>query len=59
VIRSVKLYERLAVKAILDRSRQKAVMALMSHPLVLSYSLAQALVDDYLVAHAAFIGEWN
>lgn len=59
LIRSVKLYERLAVKAILDRSRQKAVMALMSHPLVLSYSLAQALVDDYLVAHAAFIGDWN
>jgi 6-phospho-beta-glucosidase len=59
LMRSVKLYERLAVQAILERSRQKAVMALMSHPLVLSHSRAQALLSEYLVAHAAFIGEWH
>jgi len=59
LICSVKLYERLAVQAILERSRQKAVMALMSHPLVMSYPIAQAVLDDYLEAHAAFVGEWN
>jgi 6-phospho-beta-glucosidase len=55
----VKLYERLTVTAIHNRSRQQAVMALMNHPLVLSYSLASKLVDEYLAAHRAYIGEWH
>ena len=55
----VKLYERLTVKAIHNHSRQQAVMALMNHPLVLSYSLAQKLVDEYLTAHREYIGEWR
>ena len=59
LIRDVKLYERLAVDAILNRSRQDAVFALMQHPLVLSYSLANALVDEYLIAHAPFTGDWS
>ena len=59
LIRNVKLYERLAVKAILKRSRQEAVFALMQHPLVPSYSLARELVDEYVLAHAPFIGDWS
>ncbi len=59
LMRSIKLYERRAVEATLKRSRKQAVYALMAHPLVLSYSLAQTLVDEYLTAHAAYIGEWN
>ena len=59
LMRSVKRYERLAVDAILNRSRSGAVMALMAHPLVQSYSLAQALADDYLTAHAPFVGGWS
>ena len=59
LMRSVKLYERLAVEAILTRSRLTAVMALMNHPLVLSYSLAQMLVDEYLAAHRQWVGEWK
>lgn len=59
LMRSVKQYERLAVEAILTRSRQKAYLALMAHPLVLSYSLGKTLVDEYLQAHAAFVGEWK
>jgi 6-phospho-beta-glucosidase len=55
----VKLYERLTVDAVRNRSRQTAVMALMNHPLVLSYSLASKLVDEYLSAHQAYIGEWH
>jgi 6-phospho-beta-glucosidase len=58
LMRAVKLYERRTVEAILDRSRQKAYLALMAHPLVLSYSRAQVLVDEYLEAHAPFVGEW-
>ncbi len=59
LIRAVKLYERLTVQAIRDRSRQTAVAALMAHPLVLSYSLARPLVDEYLTAHAPYVGTWG
>ena len=59
LMQTVKLYERLAVDAILQRSVRLAVQALMVHPLVLSYSRATILVDEYLNAHAAFLGEWK
>ena len=59
LMRGVKQYERLAVEAVLERSRSRAVMSLMAHPLVLSYSLAQVLVDEYLEAHAPYVGEWS
>ena len=58
-MRSVKSYEKLTVQAILSGSRQKAVMAMMAHPLVMSYSLASILVDEYLSAHKEFIGNWK
>jgi 6-phospho-beta-glucosidase len=56
---SVKLYERLAVQAILQRSRSLAVQAFMAHPLVLSYSRAARLVEAYLKVHAQFSGDWG
>ena len=59
LMRQVKLYERLTVEAISRRSRATAVAALMAHPLVLSYSRATALVDEYLAAHKAYVGEWE
>lgn len=59
LMQSVKHYERLAVEAIRTRSRATAVRALMAHPLVLSYSRATALVDEYLTAHAPYVGEWG
>lgn len=51
LIRTVKSYERTAAEAILTRSKPKAVEALTLHPLVLSYSLAKALVDDCIAAY--------
>jgi 6-phospho-beta-glucosidase len=59
LIESVKHYERLAVQAILQRSRPLAVQALMAHPLVLSYSSAARLVEAYLKVHAQFTGDWE
>ena len=59
LMRSVKHYEKLTVRAIHSRSRQEAVMALMAHPLVLSYSRASVLVDEYLAAHRQYVGEWS
>ncbi len=59
LIQNVKLYERLTVQAICEKSRELAVQALMAHPLVLSYSRAKALLDEYLNAHAAYVGVWK
>jgi 6-phospho-beta-glucosidase len=59
LMRQVKLYERLTVAAIRERSRATAVAALMAHPLVLSYSRAKPLVDEYLAAHRDWVGEWS
>jgi 6-phospho-beta-glucosidase len=59
LVHNVKLYERLTVEAIARRSRAKAVAALMAHPLVLSYSRARPLVDEYLAAHREWVGEWG
>jgi len=47
------------VKAILARSRCLGIQALMAHPLVLSYSRANVLLDEYLQAHAPFVGAWS
>ena len=58
LMRSVKRYERLAVEAILNRSRETAAAALMSHPLVMSYSLGHVLIDEYLLAHRRYVGDW-
>jgi 6-phospho-beta-glucosidase len=59
LMRSVKYYENLAVQSILERSREKAVLALTVHPLVMSHSRATVLVDEYLSAHREFVGEWH
>ena len=58
LMRQVKRYERLTVEAVRTRSRETAICALMAHPLVLSYSLAKTLVDEYLEVHAPYVGEW-
>lgn len=48
LLRSVKAFERLAVEAILTRSRSKATEALIAHPLIGSYPLAKALLEEFL-----------
>ncbi|MCS7010578.1 MAG: hypothetical protein NZL98_04365 [Anaerolineales bacterium] len=59
LMRAVKLYERLTVQAVQEKSRQRAIEALMAHPLVLSYSRARSLVDAYLHVHRQYVGEWH
>jgi len=58
LISQMKLYERLSVEAILERSIEKGRFALMVHPLVNSYSLAKEMLDEYLAAHKKHVGEW-
>ena len=59
LMQDVKLYERLASQAILNKSRDTAVHALTVHPLVGSYPLAQKLVDAFIEAHQEWIGTWQ
>lgn len=58
LIQAVKRYERLTVEAVQEHSRELAIEALMAHPLVLSYSRARPLVEEYLAAHKEYVGEW-
>lgn len=59
LVQTIKTYERMTVAAIRDHDRAMAVDALVVHPLVQSYSRAQPLVDRYLEAHAAYVGDWR
>ena len=59
LMRDVKQYERLAARAILERSRELAYEALTVHPLIGSYPLAVKLVDAFLKTHRDLVGEWK
>jgi 6-phospho-beta-glucosidase len=55
LIEPVKEYERLTVEAAVEGSYDKALSALLVHPLVGSYPLARSILDEYLSAHAEFL----
>jgi len=59
IIRRVKIYERLASKAIREKSVQAAVEALTLHPLVNSYSIAKQLVKQYLDLNKKYTEGWK
>jgi 6-phospho-beta-glucosidase len=59
LMRDIKRYERLAVQAILNRSRKLATEALAAHPLVGSYPLSKKLVSEFLDAHREITGVWQ
>jgi len=59
LMQTVKRYERLAARAILERDRGLAVQALTNHPLIGSYPLAATLVDAFLAAHRDLVGTWH
>jgi len=46
LMRQVKAYERLTIEAAITRSRGKALMALITNPLVRTVSNARAILDD-------------
>lgn len=58
VIIRVKNYERLASKAIRERSKSAAVQALTLHPLVNSYSIASELVEEYIEHNKEYCDGW-
>jgi len=59
LVQTIKAYERLTVEAAVEGSRSKALAALTIHPLVGSYPLAEAVLDDYLAAHSAYLPQFQ
>ncbi len=59
MIRRVKMYERLASKALREKNRAVAVQALTLHPLVNSYSLACELTDEYIKQNKEYSNGWK
>lgn len=59
IIRRVKIYERLASKAIREKSVKAATEALTLHPLVNSYSIACRLMEKYLELNKNYTKDWK
>lgn len=59
LICTVKYYERMAAQAIVEQNTGKAIEALMVHPLVNSYSLAEELLKEYLEIYRDYTGGWK
>ncbi|MDE6154945.1 MAG: 6-phospho-beta-glucosidase, partial [Eubacterium sp.] len=59
LIRRVKIYERLSSKAIRNKDKSVAIQALTLHPLVNSYSLACALVEEYIEHNKEYSNGWK
>jgi 6-phospho-beta-glucosidase len=59
LITQMKAYENLAIDAILSQDRQTAAIALMTNPLVNSYTLAKKLLEEYLAAHGKYLPAWR
>jgi alpha-galactosidase/6-phospho-beta-glucosidase family protein len=55
LIGPVKAYERLTVEAAVEGSYDKALKALLVHPLVGSYPTAKDILDDYLFEHGELL----
>jgi len=55
LLQPIKAYERLTVEAAVEGSYDAALRALLVHPLVGSYPVAKAILDDYLSAHAEYV----
>jgi 6-phospho-beta-glucosidase len=59
LMQTIKRYEKLTVEAVRERSYDKAVEALMIHPLISDYSLAKQLVQEYMKVNEPYIGRWQ
>lgn len=55
LIKAVKTYESLAIEAAVEGSRDKALLALASHPLIDSANVAEAMLDEMLERNKAYL----
>jgi len=54
LLQSVKAYEQLTIQAAIENSYEVALRALSIHPLVPSFEIAKAILDDYLDQHGDY-----
>jgi 6-phospho-beta-glucosidase len=57
LMKTVKAYERLTIQAAVEGSYALAAKALALHPLVPSYNIARAILDDYRNGHGDYFPE--
>ncbi len=57
LIQQVKNYENLTVEAAGEHSYRKAVLALLSHPLIHGYDNAVRLIEEMMTHFSAYVGE--
>jgi 6-phospho-beta-glucosidase len=58
LVQAVKVYEELTIASGVEGDRQKALQALVAHPLVLSYDRARGLFDELLHAHRRYLPQF-
>ena len=56
---TMKSYEQMAIEAAAQRSRDLLFQAMMVHPIMNAYSIAQPLLEDCLKANAPYIPEFK
>ncbi|WP_066189830.1 6-phospho-beta-glucosidase [Gracilibacillus timonensis] len=59
LIKPVKTYERLTVSAAVTGNYKEALQALAVHPLVPSYKVAKAILDDYLQVYRDYLPQFS
>lgn len=55
LVQSVKNYEQLTIEAVVEGSKDKALLALMSNPLVHGADIAKQILNDILDAHGEYV----
>lgn len=58
LVQAVKAYEQLTIEAAVTGNRGTALMALLSHPLVPSYKVAKALLEELLEASRQYLPQF-
>ena len=58
LVQTVKAYEEYAVEAGVTGSRETALKALLTHPLVPSYSVAKSMLEELLEANKAYLPQF-
>lgn len=59
LMKTMKLYEKTAVSAIMNRSKEEAIKALTINPLVNSYRIAKEIVERYVDKYEGYTGKWH
>jgi 6-phospho-beta-glucosidase len=59
LMKTIKAYEHLTIRAAIEKSYDKAIQALTIHPLVQDHQLAKKVLDGYLATHGDYFPKLN